>query len=136
MTHLLDKSAYEQGKLNRRAADRISELAESGLLAVSTAVMLEILYSARNRDQWTTTRTALDGLDRVEPSDPYAAVETQARLVDRGQHRTSIIDVMVATAAAEHGLTVLHYDRDYERLSEVTGAEQEWIVPPGDGHKT
>jgi predicted nucleic acid-binding protein len=135
MTYLLDKSAYEQGRLNRRAADRVGDLTAAGQLAVCSAVILEILYSARNRDEWRTLRAALDGLDRVEPSNPYDAVETQAKLADRGQHRTSIIDLMVATTAAEHGLTIIHYDRDYERLSEVTGADHEWIIPAGTGHQ-
>lgn len=135
MTHLLDKSAYEQAKVNRRAADRVSELAGSGRLAVCSAGMLEILYSARNRRDFVRLRAALDRLDRVEPGTPYDAVEVQARLVGRGQHRTSIVDVMLAATAAEHGLTVLHYDRDFERLTEVTAGEHEWVIPAGTGHQ-
>ena len=135
MTYVLDKSAFEQGRVNRDAADRVSELAEAGQLAVCSVAMLEILFSAKNRTEWARMRTTLDRLDRVESINPYKAVETQALLVDRGQHRTSIVDVMVATIAAEHGLTVLHYDRDFERLGDVTGAGQEWVIPAGTGHR-
>ena len=135
MTYLLDKSAFEQGRVNHGAADRMSALAESGQLAVCSVAMLEILFSAKNRAEWMRMRTILDRLDRVEPSEPYNAVETQSLLVDRGQHRTSIVDVMVATTAAEHGLIVLHYDRDFERLSEVTGSGEEWVIPAGTGHQ-
>ncbi|MGR6966654.1 hypothetical protein ACU610_19520 [Geodermatophilus sp. URMC 61] len=42
--------------------------------------------------------------------------------------------MIVAATAAEHGPTVLHYDSDYERLSEVTGAAHEWVAPRGEGH--
>jgi hypothetical protein len=40
---------------------------------------------------------------------------------------------MLAATAVEHGLTVLHYDRDFERLSEVTGGGHEWVIPAGTG---
>jgi predicted nucleic acid-binding protein len=135
VTYLLDTSAYVQSRYNRQAADVVGRLTADGQLAVCSAVMLEILFSARNRKSWTRQRTALDLLDRVELTNPYDVITTQERLVDRGQHRTSIIDVMVAATAAEHGLTVLHYDRDFERLSEVTGAGHEWIVKAGKGHR-
>jgi predicted nucleic acid-binding protein len=134
VTYLLDTSAYVQSRYNRTAADLVGRLTAADELAVCSAVMLEILYGARNRKSWTMTRAALDALTRVELTSPYDVIATQERLVNRGQHRTSIIDVMVATTAAEHGLTVLHYDRDFEQLSEVTGAGQEWVVSPGDGH--
>ena len=55
-------------------------------------------------------------------------------MAQRGHHRASIPDVIVAATAAEHGLTVLHYDSDYERLAEVTGAAHEWVAPRGEGH--
>jgi predicted nucleic acid-binding protein len=29
------------------------------------------------------------------------------------------------------GLTVLHYDEDYDRIAKVTGQPMEWIVPKG-----
>jgi predicted nucleic acid-binding protein len=35
-------------------------------------------------------------------------------------------------ATAEHaGLTVLHYDSDYDRIRQVTGQPPEWVAPPG-----
>ncbi len=40
----------------------------------------------------------------------------------------------VAATAAEHGLTVLHCDSDYERLAEVTGAAHEPVAPRGEVH--
>jgi predicted nucleic acid-binding protein len=70
----------------------------------------------------------------LDLSDPRAAVEIQRQLAERGQHRTSIPDVIIAATAAEHDLIVLHYDSDYERLAEVSGARQEWIVERASGH--
>lgn len=135
MTHLLDTSAFTQSRRNLNAANRVDELAQSGDLAVSSIIMLEILFAAQNRRDWVRLRKALDVLPHVELTQPVDAVEVQRRLVDRGQHRTPIIDVLVAATAAEHGLTVLHYDRDFERLSEVTGGAHEWVIPAGTGHQ-
>jgi len=135
VTYLLDNSAFQQSMVNLRAAELIDNLTRVGDLAVCSVVMLEILYSARDASDWARLRDALDALPRVEPQNPARTIDTQEELAARGQHRTSIIDVMVATTAAEHGLTVLHYDRDFERLGEVTGAGQEWIIPAGTGHQ-
>jgi hypothetical protein len=37
----------------------------------------------------------------------------------------------VAAAAQLAGLTVLHYDADFELIATVTGQDVEWIVPRG-----
>jgi predicted nucleic acid-binding protein len=36
-----------------------------------------------------------------------------------------------APCAESAGLTILHYDADYERIAELTGQTQQWIVPRG-----
>ncbi|MFY1652359.1 PIN domain-containing protein [Solwaraspora sp. WMMB762] len=52
-----------------------------------------------------------------------SAVATRARdiqtaLTRRGYHRAaSPVDLIAAAAAAEHGATVLHYDRDFDLTS-------------------
>ncbi|MGQ0777646.1 MAG: hypothetical protein ACT4NY_25100 [Pseudonocardiales bacterium] len=60
------------------------------------------------------------------------ARDTQRRLVERGQHRAvGVADLLVAAAAKEAGLTVLHYDGDFDLVASVTGQSGEWIVPAG-----
>ena len=39
--------------------------------------------------------------------------------------------LLVAATAERFALTVLHYDRDYERIAEITGQPTEWIIPAG-----
>ena len=39
--------------------------------------------------------------------------------------------LLVAACAEDRGLAVLHYDRDFEHIAEVTGQTAEWIVRPG-----
>ena len=40
-------------------------------------------------------------------------------------------DLLVAAAAEKEGLTVLHYDSEYDTIAAVTGQPVEWVVPRG-----
>ncbi|WP_157171757.1 PIN domain-containing protein [Nocardia higoensis] len=53
-------------------------------------------------------------------------------LTEKGKHRSAgVSDLLIAATAEAHGLTVLHYDRDFETVREVTGQPTQWIAPPG-----
>ena len=57
------------------------------------------------------------------------AVEVQLLLADHGQHRApSIPDLLVAATAELTGLTVLHVDKDFELIAEVTGQPMERLL--------
>ncbi len=50
------------------------------------------------------------------------ALEIQSVLADRGQHREpSVPDLLLAAMAELADLTVLHIDKDFELIAEVTG---------------
>lgn len=133
--YLLDTSAFWQGRLNRSAATRIADLSANGQIVVCMPVLLEILVGARNLQEWIRMRASLASVPQAELTDPMAAVELHGLLAQRGQHRTPVVDVIVAATAAEHGLTILHYDRDFDRLAKLTGGGQEWVVAAGTGHR-
>jgi len=60
------------------------------------------------------------------------ALEVQAMLAERSQHRAvPLPDLLVAACAERAGLSVLHYDADFERIAELTGQSMQWIVPRG-----
>lgn len=51
-------------------------------------------------------------------------------LAERSQHRAVPLPDLLVAACAEHsGLTVLHYDADYERIAELTEQPTQWVVP-------
>jgi predicted nucleic acid-binding protein len=129
-SYLLDPSAFRQAQLSTAAGLRIRELGKAESIAVCAAAMLEMLAGARHQREWMTMVAAFDGLRRVELTDPMAAVELQGTLARQGRHRVSVVEVLVAATAAEHGLTVLHYDHDVERLIDATGGKHEWITEP------
>jgi predicted nucleic acid-binding protein len=60
------------------------------------------------------------------------AVDVQDALAVRSLHRgAKIADLLIAAAAEAAGLVVLHYDRDFELIAEVTGQPVEWVVAAG-----
>ena len=61
-------------------------------------------------------------VEHLTPAIEDRAVEVQATLADRGHHRApSIPDLLIAATAELVGLTVLHVDKDFELIAEITG---------------
>lgn len=115
-------------------ADRLRPLLESGLVARCTPTDLEAGFSSRSpashvamrgaRAAWPLVTMDQRALDR--------AVEVQDALAARSQQRgAKIADLLIAAAAESAGLAVLHYDRDFDLIAQVTGQPVEWIVPAG-----
>jgi predicted nucleic acid-binding protein len=65
----------------------------------------------------------------VEYATPHAedrAVQVLVQLADRGHHRApSIPDLLFAAVAEIAGLIVLHHDKDFELIAQVTGQHVE-----------
>jgi predicted nucleic acid-binding protein len=56
----------------------------------------------------------------------------QSLLASGAQHRAlSLVDALVAAIAESRGLTVLHYDADFELIAGAIDLEHEWVVPLG-----
>jgi predicted nucleic acid-binding protein len=47
------------------------------------------------------------------------------------ERSVKIADLVIAATAEDAGVAVWHYDRDYERIADVTGQPHEWIAPAG-----
>ena len=128
--YLLDKSAFEQRRRSVDVARRLEADTIAGLVAVCEIVVLEILYSARNPRDYTAMRTSLDALPWLPVTGAVMdrAVEVQGLLAQRGQHRRPIPDLVIAATAEVHGATVLHFDKDFDLIAEVTGQPVSWIA--------
>jgi predicted nucleic acid-binding protein len=136
--YLLDKSAWEQRRYDERARARVRQLRESARLAVCVVTMAELLYSSRNVDEMDSDHAQLVQLQflAMTPIAEQQVVLTLKALAAKGQHRgRPIPDVLIAAIAHAHGAVVLHYDHDFELIAAVTGQRQEWIIPPGTGHR-
>ncbi len=68
-------------------------------------------------------------VEYLTPAMEDRAVEVQLSLADRGHHRAaSIPDLLVAAIAELAQLTVLHVDKDFDLISQVTGQPVERLV--------
>lgn len=112
--------------------DRLGRL---GLLATCVTVDLEVLYSARSPAEYDTiARRREIGFTELPLHADIArrARSVQAELARRSQHRSAgVVDLLTAAVAEHYVAIVLHYDRDFDHISGVTGQQTRWIVPPG-----
>lgn len=108
---------------------------DAGRVAIAAVTWLEIGYTARSRaDHIESQRSILERLQLVygSPRSERRAIEIQQALMGVGHHRAvKLPDLLIAAVAETEGLTVLHYDADFDRISAVTDQPVEWIVPAG-----
>jgi len=65
-------------------------------------------------------------VEYMTPAIEDRAVEVLTLLADRGQHRApSVPDLIIAATAELAGLTVLHLDKDFDVIADVTGQSVE-----------
>lgn len=134
-TWLIDKSALVRLAASPDAAEWATRI-ERGLVRITTVTRLEAGYSARSGPDLRAgfQRPPLSSLpmEYLTPAIEDRAVEVMALLADRGQHRApSIPDLIIAATAELAGLTVLHLDKDFDLIGEITGQPTERLnVPP------
>lgn len=121
---LIDKSALVRLSTSPDAEEWASRI-ERGLVRISTVTRLEVGYSARSGADLRTanTRPPLKSMavEYLTPAIEDRAIEVQAALADRGQHRApSIPDLLIAATAELAQLTVLHIDKDYDLIANIT----------------
>ncbi len=122
---LIDKSALV--RLGRSAdAEEWAGRIERGLVRVSTVTRLEVGFSARSGTDlaagFERPPLARMPIEYLTPAIEDRAVEVQVALGERGQHRaTSIPDLLIAATAEMAQLTVLHDDKDFELIADITG---------------
>ena len=116
--------------------ESFAEAIEEGRIAVCDQVVMELLWSARDINDFRATEAALLACPwvAVEAADWAEARRVFGALAARGplHHRqVKIPDLLIAAVAARNGLTVIHYDSDYEIIASVTGQPTRWAAPRG-----
>ena len=132
LTFLLDTSVIK--RLDVAAVRRVVEpLAVSGELGRPSICDLEVGYSARTVREWDTLVGALAIFVGVETTATHVrrALQVQRLLSARSQRGRKIPDLLVAAAAEELNIGVLHYDADFDLIASVTGQVCKWVVSPG-----
>ena len=118
--------------LHEQFIERVLELK----IAICAPVKIELLHSAQNRKQFRKLRGELDALEDVPVTSSMwtRAIDVYESLAKRGgaHHRqVSKMDLLIAAAAEGAGMSLLHYDADYDVIAKVTGQRACWIAPRG-----
>ncbi len=133
MRVLLDTSVLTRLREPRvRASVEAFALARQAYVCAITS--LEVGSSARNAQEFDVLISQLRQFEKVDisPGDLDNALLTQRLLADRGHRGRKIPDLIIAAVAQRHGLTVVHYDRDFDLIAECTGQSTEWVVQRGE----
>lgn len=115
-------------------ADWFNAEVEAGRVLVCDLVVLELTRLAPNEDRARGVAARLDAFESVPmPSKLWSrAREIQLLLSPGGDHRrVPPADLLLAGAAEEAGVPLVHYDRDYERVASVTDLQHLWMVADG-----
>lgn len=132
LTHLVHSSVLTRLRLPP-IREVIEPMAERGQLGRAGISDLEIGFSARGAAEWDRLAEALEIFELVETSAAHLrrARQVQRLLASRDQRGRKVPDLLIAAAAEIRGLTVLHYDGDFDRIAAVTTQECHWVLPAG-----
>ncbi|WP_328998972.1 PIN domain nuclease [Kribbella sp. NBC_00709] len=132
--YLADTSVYVHQSRSEDVSRRFQTLLIEGRLAACQMTALEYLNNAPSPEWYESLWGALHGQRWVEVTNEAMtrALEVHQRFATKSQHRQfSLPDLIIAATAELAGLTVLHYDEDYERIAKITGQPVEWVAPKG-----
>lgn len=132
LSHLADTSVLTRLRYSDVRAV-VEPLAYAGRIGRAWISDLEIGFSARNSDEWDRLVGALNVFDRVEMTDMHVrrARQVQRLLAAKHQKGRKVPDLLVAAAAEENDLMLLHYDSDFDLIAQVTGQRCQWVVDAG-----
>ena len=133
-THIVDSSAMARTR-NSMFAAVIDPLIDLGRVATCPVLDFEALFSARSPSEYIAIAElrgrAFDYLP-VNDGEWSRALEVQAVLASESRLReVGMADLLIAAVAERYGLTLLHYDGDFDTITEITGQDARWVVPRG-----
>lgn len=114
---------------------RLAPLITGGVVATCATLDAEALYSARSPVEYEQIRADRRVAYQYLPTEDehwQQAFDAQRQLAATGRHRAvGIADLLTSVLAAEHRLTLIHYDADFDIVAEVLSLDHRWIAPRG-----
>lgn len=109
---------------------------QEGRIGTCHPVLMELLYSARSHAEFVRLRHEFGVLVTcpVGPREWTRALDIYELLAAKGgmhQRQVSHADLLIAAAAESADVPVLHYDGDFDLISEVSGIDTRWVQPRG-----
>lgn len=129
---LIDTSALVRFEAARDTDEWLTRV-QRGLVRIATVTKLELGYSARTADDHRQRLQQVPIADmpvvHLTTAMEDRSVEVQLLLAQQGLHRApSVPDLLLAAIAEVAGLTVLHVDKDFELIAEITGQPVERLA--------
>ncbi|MEO5940075.1 MAG: PIN domain-containing protein [Candidatus Limnocylindrales bacterium] len=136
MIELWDTSALILAARGPTVGELLADAVAADELAVNAAILLEYLNGARNVLEYDRFDAGLGAARLVDTTagDWDRALSVHRSLAASGpghQRSVRLVDLIVAATAERHGLAVVHYDEDYDRIAAISGQTTRWIVPRG-----
>jgi predicted nucleic acid-binding protein len=124
---LIDTSVWiEVFKKDSRV--KLEAVAPIDEIALCPPVFQEVLQGFRDEQAFRIAREALSAFPMVESPLPLEVFEAAAQLYRRARRSgltvRSSVDCLIATCAIRHTLTVLHNDRDFPLLAQISGLQE------------
>ena len=129
---LIDTSALVRLEIAIDASEWTKRV-QRGLVRIATATRLELGVAARSaeelRRRFDEPPLSMMPVEYLTPAAEDRAAEVQLALARAGHHRApSIPDLLLAASAELAGLTVLHVDKDFELIADITGQPVERLA--------
>jgi predicted nucleic acid-binding protein len=133
---LADTSAWTAARRLPDVRKAFDDRVRAREIAVCRAVVAELTMESRDAGEVSFTRDYLEGFRDlpIRRREWDRALDVLAALAERGplHHRqVKIPDLLVAAAAEAAEVPVLHYDRHFELIAEVTGQPVRALAPLG-----
>ena len=134
---LADTSAWIVARRIPAARELFLAAIERADVAWCWPVRYELMVDARGSDgiaalDQTMERLREIAVDRAVQRGVLSTMRELAGAGPHGAHRLPLTDLIVAVAAQQSGLAVLHHDRHFERLADLLGIRACWITEPAD----
>ncbi|MER7793297.1 PIN domain nuclease [Streptomyces sp. NPDC097640] len=133
--YLIDTSACNRLFRTPAVERHWAGILDEGRVSVCEITELELVRATGGRDERAVLERYLHDAFGWTPVPDRAltrARQVQDLLVTSSWHQgPGAVDLMTAATAELCGLTLLHYDADFETIAKVTGQPHQWIAPRG-----
>ncbi len=136
MAELADTSAWSASARDPETRREFHDAVAGCAIGTCGAAMLELLYGSRDAGEFSVAKAALERLPQcpIGSREWRRALDVYEILAHQGgmhHRRVSHPDLLIAAAAESAGMTLLHYDADFDVIAEITGQPTRWIAPRG-----
>jgi predicted nucleic acid-binding protein len=138
VAELADTTAWSVRARTEKLRAEFDAKLENGEIATCDMVKLELLHSARNPAEFRSLRDELEAVPTCEigVGEWRRALDVYEELCASGPgndfHRSvGHADLLIAAAAESAGVTLLHYDKDFDAIARVTSQPTRWIASRG-----